>query len=201
LSQPEVIQLHESDDAAAIRERLKSAEGKRVLLVVPKGCLGLDGLVDLKLLGRQVVALEKEVALVTRDRGLKELAHSLGFRTFSSVGRGQKANWARSKPLATDGLGLSPRRRLTGTAITAPPVPDTLRLGERVVFAVMFVTMLAFLGVILLVFVPTAIVALEPVSYPVSTTISVEASPDLESVDFITLRVPARVVEIDRHQG
>jgi len=197
LSQPEVIQLQESDDAAAIRERLKSAEGKRVLLVVPKGCLGLDGLVDLKLLGRQVIALEKEVVLVTRDRGLKELAHPLGFRTFSSVGRGQKANWARSKPLATDGLGLSPRRRLTGTAITAPPVSDTLRLGERVVFAVMFVTMLAFLGVILLVFVPTAIVALEPVSYPVSTTISVEASPDLESVDFITLRVPARAVEID----
>lgn len=197
MSQPDVVYPRESDDSAAIREQLKGAEGTRVLLVVPKGCPGLDSLVDLKLLGRQVIALEKEVALVTRDRRLKELAHSLGFRTFPSVGRGQKADWRRSRSLTTDALGLSPRRRVTGTAVTAPPRPDTLGWGEKLVFAIVFVAMLALLGVILAVFVPTATVALEPVSYAVSTTISVEASPDLESVDFITLRVPARVVEVD----
>lgn len=197
MSQPEVVFLESSDDSAAVRERLGGAEAKRVLLVVPKGSPGLDNLVDLKLLGRRAIALDKQVGLVTRDRELRELARSLGFRTFSSVETGQKANWERWKPLAMDSLGL-PRRE--GRARFTPAGARSRRgvgAGEIAAFSAVLLAMLACLALILVVFVPSAKVTLEPVSYPVSTTITVLAGPDLESVDFVNLRVPAKVVEIE----
>ena len=197
LNQPEPVYLEASDDPGAIRERLRSGRGKRVLLVVPKGCRGLDSLVHLKLLGRQAIALDKQVALVTRDGKLKELARGLGFRTFSSVERGQRANWEGSKPLAHHFFTASTRYRPAAGAMPAPAGSETLRLGEKIVFSFIFVAMLAFLGLILIVFVPTATVTLQPATYAVSTILTIQANPDLESLDFINLRIPARVVEIE----
>jgi len=197
LNEPEVVYLEAGDNPGAIRERLRSAHGKMVLLVVPKGCPGLDNLVDLKLLGRQVIALDKEVALVTRDRKLKELARGLGFRTFSSVGRGQRAKWDGSKPLARHPLVVSPRYTRSPGAMPVPVGSETLRLGEKIVFSLIFVAMLVSFGVILIVFVPTATVTLQPITYPVSADLTIQANPDLESLDFINLRVPAQVAEIE----
>lgn len=198
MSEPEVVYIDVGDGASAIRERLRGAEEKRVLLVVPKGCPGLDNLVDLKLLGRQVINLGKEVALVTRDRELKELARGLGFRTFSSVRAGQRSKWRGSRLRAEDFLGASLRHGSARRgAVPASMGSETLRLGEKILFSFVFCAMLAFLGLILIVFVPTATVSLQPATYPVSTVITVEADPDLESTDFINLRVPARVVEIE----
>jgi hypothetical protein len=195
--QPEVVYLETSDRPEAVREQLRNAEGKQVLLVVPKECPGLDSLVDLKLLGRQAIALDKEIALVTRDRGLKELAKRLGFRTFSSVERGQRANWKGSKPHAQHFFAVSPRYRPSSGRVATPVGSETLRLGETILFSFVFVGMLALLGLVLIVFVPTATVTLEPVTYPVSTTVTIQANPDLEDLDFVNLRMPARVMEIE----
>jgi hypothetical protein len=197
LSQAEVVYLQPEDTSATIRGRVEAAEDSRVLLVVPKGCPGLDSVVDLKVLLREVVALNKEVALVTRDRKLRELAHSLGFRTFTSAARGQRAKWS-----GPSGRGSVPAQgRLTreslGESIPVPPRTETVGVGGKLILGVAFVGMLAFLGLMLAIFVPTATVTLHPVVYPVSTELSVEGSPGLESIDFINLRVPARVVEME----
>ncbi len=197
LSEPEVVYFEDTDDHGVIRGRLGSAQGKHVLLVVPKGCPGLDSLVDLKLLGRQVIALGKEVALVTRDRQLKELARGLGFRTFSSVERGRRASWEGSKRLARHGFTVSARYRPSSGPTLAPVGSETLRLGEKILFSFIFVAMLALLGFISMVLVPGATVTLRPVTYAVSTDLTIQANPDLENLDFINLRVPARVVEIE----
>jgi hypothetical protein len=66
-----------------------------------------------------------------------------------------------------------------------------------VVLAVAFTGMLALMGLLILVFVPQATVTLHPNIYPVRTALSVEGTPNLESIDFISARVPARVVEIE----
>ncbi len=197
MSELTVAHLEASDDAAAIRERLRSAQAERILLVVPQDCPGLDSLVDLKLLGRQVIALDKQVALVTKDRKLKELAQGLGFHTFSSVERGRRADWQDSKLLANHFLAASPRYRSASDAVPVPVATEALGLGEKILFAFIFLAMLAFLALTLIVFVPTATVTVRPVTYPVSTTITIQADPDLEGVDFINLRVPARVVETE----
>jgi len=197
LNQAEVVYSEAEDTPAAIRGRIKAADGRRVLLVVPKDCPGLDSLVDLKVLVREIAALDKEVALVTRDRRLRELAHSLGFSTFTSAARGSGARW--SGPVRR---GRGPDRgRLTQEslrrAVVAPPAAGGVGVGATLVLGLALVGMLAFLGLIVAIFVPTATVTLHPVIYPVSTTLTVTASPDLESIDFINLRIPARVVEIE----
>lgn len=197
LNQLGVIYLDPSDTSGAIREHVRGADEKRLLLVVPKNCPGLDSLVDLKLLGRYVISLDKEVALVTRDRELARLARGLGFRTFSSVRRGQRARWKGRHTLADDSFGIQSSRGPVGKAIPARSRSQTVRLGEIAVFALAFLAMVVFMAFILVVLVPTATVTLEPVAYPVNTTLTVQASPDLESVDFINLRVPARVVEME----
>jgi hypothetical protein len=197
LSEAEVVYLAPEDSSAAVRGRLTDAQSDRVLLVVPKDCPGLNSEVDLRLLLRQVAVLDKEVALVTRDRRLRELAHGLGFSTFTSVARGQRSRWSGAR-----GRRRAPLRGpLTGDSLrkAMPVVPTTgvVGVGGMAILGVAFVAMLAFLGLILAIFVPTATVSLRPVVYPVSTEITVEASPDLESIDFINLRVPARVVEME----
>jgi len=197
LNQLEVIYLDPSDTSGVIREHVRGAEEKRILLVVPKNCPGLDSLVDLKLLGRYVIALDKEVALVTRNRELVQPARELGFRTFSSVRAGQRAKWKGSHTLVLDSFGIQPSQGPLGRAIPAQSRSQPLRLGEIGVFSLAFLAMVVFMAFILVVLVPTATVTLEPVAYPVSTTLTVQANPDLESIDFISLRIPARVVEMD----
>lgn len=193
----EVLNLEPDDSSAAVRERVKGAEGRRLVMVVPQNCPGLDSLVDLKLLARQVVASDKEVALVTRDRVVKEWAGGLGFRTFASVKSAQRAKWKGSPAGARASLGVAVGERLPGRAISVRARSDTLGVGERVVLSVAFVAMLVFASLILIVIGPSATVILEPATYPISTSFTVTADPDLESVDFVSLRVPARVVEME----
>lgn len=197
LSEPEVVYLESTDTSAAARERIGTSQAERLLLVVPKECPGLDSVVDLKVLSRYLAASDKDVALVIKDRDLREQATSLGFRAFSSVAWARRAKWAdKKRRSAAGGLGAavpgSPRRQF--------PVPrpaDSVGLGGYAILAVAFVAMLALLGMLGAVFVPTAKVTIQPIVYPVSTELTVQANPDLEEIDFINVRVPARAVETE----
>ncbi|HUW95760.1 MAG TPA: baseplate J/gp47 family protein, partial [Anaerolineae bacterium] len=197
MSEAEVVYLNPDDTFAVIRERLRAAQGDRIVLVVPKECPGLDSLVDLKLLARQIAALDKEVALVSTRRELRELARSLGFRTFSSTAWARRTKW----PLRKKGLQPAARTSMTreslARSIPTPVASGAVGVGGMVVLAAAFVGMLAFMGLLVVVFVPTAKVTLLPVVYPVSTTLTVVASPDLEAIDFVNVRVPARRAELE----
>jgi hypothetical protein len=92
---------------------------------------------------------------------------------------------------------VSARYRPSSGPTLAPVGSETLRLGEKILFSFIFVAMLALLGFISIVLVPGATVTLRPVTYAVSTDLTIQANPDLENLDFINLRVPARVVEIE----
>jgi hypothetical protein len=197
LSQAEIVHLSSEDTPGAIRERLRATQGTRILLVVPKDCAGLDSLVDLKLLARQAAAMDKEVALVARSRELRELARGLGFRTFSSTAWARRTKWRRPKK----GVQSATRGPLTrvsvGRAIPSPASARGLGIGGPAILAIAFLGMISFIVLLAAVLVPSAKVTLHPVIYPVSTTLQAEANPSLESIDFIGVRVPARVVELE----
>lgn len=197
MSEVEILYLEPDDSSAAVRERIKGATGRRLVVVVPKNCEGLDSLVDLKILARQVIASQKEVAIVTREREVKDLSRRVGFRTFSSVKSAQRAKWKGSPALDRDSHVIPAGRRLAGRQIPLPSQASTLGVGEIVVLSLAFVAMLVFAGLFLIVLVPSATVTLQPAAYPVSTTFTVTASADLDSVDFVGLRVPVRVVETE----
>ena len=197
MSEAEIVYLEPDDSSPVIRERLIASESDRVLLVVPKGCPGLNSLVDLKLLGRQSGALGKEVALVTRNRELREQAKSLGFETYSSTAWARRAKWSHARRSLGTGVRAPLTQRSIRKAIPAPPASGSVTLGGSAILVLAFLAMLTFLGVMGAVFVPTATVSLQPVVYPVSTTLTIQASPGLEDIDFINLRVPARVAETE----
>lgn len=171
----QVIHLEVDDDITTVRARLKQAEARRVLLVVPPGCQAFDSLLDFKLLQRYAESLALEVALVTRASKTRVLARQLGFSAFVSAKRGRKAKWRRPKAIPRWGRRLS--------------------WGERIFAGSIFVVALSVLLASALLIVPSAEVTLVPASEAVNAIVQVQADPELERINYDRGQIPAWVVE------
>ena len=68
----QVIYLEVDDSILIVRDRLRRAQSKRVLLVVPLGCKALKRPLDLRLLRRQAAALQLNLALVSGDAAFSD---------------------------------------------------------------------------------------------------------------------------------
>ena len=70
----QIIYLEVDDDIAIVRDRLRRAQSKHLLLVIPPGCKALTRSLDLRLLRRQAAALgiNLELAEKIADPGLKD---------------------------------------------------------------------------------------------------------------------------------
>jgi hypothetical protein len=167
----QIIYLDAKDDIAVVRERLRRARSKRILLVVPGRCRALSRPLDLKLLRRCVEELAIEVAIVSSDPRTRGLAKEEGFSVFLMVWRGKRAKWKGRKGKALSGW------------------------IERMVGSIVFIGVLAFLlfGVALLL--PSTKVTLMPETVDISCSLSVQASPELERIDFNSFRIPASVIK------
>jgi hypothetical protein len=171
----QVIHLEVDDDITTVRARLEKAKAQRVLLVVPPGCQAFDSLLDFKLLQRYAESLTLEVALVTKASKIRVLARQLGFSVFISARRGQKAKWRRPKAIPRWGRRLS--------------------WSERIFAAFVFVVTLSVLLASALLIVPSAEVTLVPAGEAVNATLQVQADPELETINYETGQIPARVVK------
>jgi len=107
------IILAPEDTLPAILAKLRTAQADRVLFVVPSG-LDLSA-VDLRVLRRDAVAAQVDVALVTTDPTLRGLAGREGISTCRSQRRGERARWRRLR------ADRSPKLRGVGPAETAAP--------------------------------------------------------------------------------
>lgn len=81
----QVIYLEPDEEITSVLDKLKNTEGKSIILVVPKGATLLQSLVNLKLLSKKAIELEKEIALVTTDKIGRNLASLVGFSVYSSI--------------------------------------------------------------------------------------------------------------------
>ncbi len=172
----QVIHLEVDDDITTVRAKLETAEAPRVVLVVPPGCQAFDSLLDFKLLQRYAESLALEVALVTKSTKLRVLARQVGFPIFISASRGQKkAKWRR--PEAT------PRWRRRSS------------WGERLFAGFIFFIALSALAASALLIVPSAEITLALANQTVDATVPVQADPELETINYQTGQIPARVVQ------
>lgn len=193
----QIIYLEVDDDIAAIRDRLEWAQARQVLLVIPPRCRTLNNLVNLKLLQRHVHNLAMEAALVTRDAAIQELAHEVGFPVFSSLGRAQRARWygrrapEKAPPRPREYKGPRPREPML------PAWSESPGRGQQILAVAFFSLLFLFLGAAVLLLVPSATVTLKPVSEAVSETLVVQADPEVESINYQTGEIPARVVEVE----
>jgi hypothetical protein len=193
----QIIYLEVDDDIAAVRDRLEWAQARRVLLVIPPQCRTLSNLVNLKLLQRHAHNLAMEAALVTRDGTTRELAQEVGLPVFSSLGRAQRAKWygrrvvekAPTRP--KEYKGTRPREPRLSAWSASPG------RGQQILAVAFFSILFLFLAAAVLLLVPSATVTLRPVSEAVSETLLVQANPELESIDYQTGEIPARIVEVE----
>jgi|Deesub1362A_J573_1020465.scaffolds.fasta_scaffold01776_8 hypothetical protein len=167
----QVIYLDDKDDVASIRERLRRARSKRILLVVPRRCKALSRTLDLKLLRRYAEELSIEVAIVSSNPRTREIAKEEGFPVFLMVSIGKRVRWKGRKGRA--------------------------HLGwiEPIAAFIVFIGVLAFLLGGAVSILPSTKVTLVPETIDISCSLSVQASPEFDRIDFNSFRIPASVIK------
>jgi hypothetical protein len=194
----QIIYLNRSDDIPLIRDRLEWVQARRVVLVLPGGYRVLHSQINLKLLQRHASSLAVEVALVTGDRAIDELAQEAGIPVFRSVEQG--ASWAggpgtKAAPSPTIAERRPSRPRLSEVRPRRRRSGGGLLSQFFVLF--LFLCLLVFMVASALLLVPGATVWLVPKSEALGERLVIRASPDVEEIDYERLEIPARQVQVE----
>jgi hypothetical protein len=218
----QIIYLEADDDIPVIRDRLEWAEADRVLLVVPPKNRVLRSLVNLKLLSRYARNYSLNLALVTRDPRVMRLSREIKLATFGSVERAQRSRW-----LSEDaGDGARPARRarveeaveaeepITRMDLPERPLKDARRPRRmprfrprpkswmpRPVIALGFLVLAGLvagmMAVALVLIYPRGRIQITPATQRLGADLVVLAHPEAEQIDYASLRIPARLVQVE----
>jgi len=184
----QILYLEIDDDILTIRDRLRRAQSKKVLLVVPPGCQGLRRELDVKLLRRQAAALELGLAVVTDNPRLCDLALDQGLMVLPRLALGRRLRqgprWQVADRPGLDGLVARFRAQRP-------------RWWHWVVGPVVIALVLTVLAASVIAVWPSATVEITPAREPVGVSIVVEAHPSTRAIDRERLRLPVRVVQIE----
>lgn len=82
----EQIFLEPNEEITSVIDKLASASGGKVAVVVPKNSTLFQSLVNLKLLAKQAKELNREVVLVTGNKVGQRLATQVGIETYATLG-------------------------------------------------------------------------------------------------------------------
>ena len=177
----QVIQLDSHDDVTSIRDKMSWAKTPRILLVYPRRSRILERTLDLRLLQRHALLLGAQLAIVAPSADIRQSARELGIPIFKTAAIAQRRTWQATTTSEVPVRRTSPidLRRMQRAAL-----PDEGRwrnlFGVRLLFFTLAV--LAVLALLVLFF-PSATVALTPETRMQSQTISLSASPQVSSVD------------------
>jgi hypothetical protein len=187
----QVIQLDPHDDAVSVRDRMSWAKSSRILLVYPRRSFVLSRTLDLHLLQRHAAALGGQLAIVAHMDEIRQTARELGIPIFKTAAIAQRRTWPEPPP-SVQLIRRMPRPDLRQMQREAFPPEASWRksLAVRILFF-----SLAVLAVVtlLLLFLPSATVAVVPETRVQNLTISASASPKVDSVS-LTGSLPARLV-------
>lgn len=194
----QIIYLEVDDDITTIRNRLEWAQAPRVLLVIPRDCAALHRPLDFKLLRRQTDALGIEVALVSKDPVVQDLAYEHKFSIFSTAKRGQRARWRKvdEDEVPKPPPRPQPRRPLVPALQENPYLRRALSVARQLLAGMMFLIVIGILLLGTYLILPSARIVLTPASEVVSIAVPLTASPAVESVNKEQLLLPARIIEL-----
>ncbi len=196
----QIIYLEPDEDILSIRDRIETAESKRVLLVVPPYSDALTRRVDVQVLQRRAAQAGLEVALVTGDGLIRALAREVGLPVFESVESGQRARRWRRPREDDEALERRPRREAWEAAAKLGPAVASARRWRavRIAFAVLiFLAVLAVLAAGATVIVPSASVTLIPRNQSVIVNLNAVVDPNIRTVDYARSRIPAVYVSTE----
>ena len=113
-----VIYLDVDDEITSAAARIRSAEGRRVAVVLPHGSRVATSRINFRLLARDALTHEKRLSIVAGDAATRALAASAGLPVFASVGEYEVSDEAPKVRAGNDGeaatgaaAATAPRRR------------------------------------------------------------------------------------------
>jgi len=189
----QVIHLELHDDAVSVRDKMSWAKTARILLVWPPRGRILARSLDLLLLQRHAASLGAQFGLVTRSAEIRRAAGELGLPVFVTIAEAQSHPWqnrtSRAKPTRR-----GPRPNLQELrAEIHPPEPAWLtHAAARLTFFTLGV--IAVLAVVLL-FIPSATISLDPKLQTQDLTLQVSASQNVTSVN-VAGNLPAHKMSV-----
>lgn len=191
----QVISLDKNDTILQIHSKIEWSDGRRVILVVPRGSKSLDAEHELKLLRRWADEYDVQVALVSTAYVVKELAPLAGLPVFTSVERAQEGDWKWQRE-----IGLPTISRATPLDPDEPkpykPIFDRLGLaGWRLFLTVaMFGAAIIVLAAVASILVPSATITIVPESIVISDAADVILDPSVTIIDQINATIPAKIL-------
>lgn len=194
---PHVIHLQENDDWAVLRDRLRSAPERRVIIGLPWEARVLARPLDADLLLREAERLGLHVAVVSNDPERRAMLRQAGLPAFATLERAEASSWARKK---LPPLQPPPRSWWEEPLPLWPPpgkrfMPRWVRHARSGLQALVFVATIAFLLLSAYVVVPQASIAMTPAQQSVQVVVPVSVSVDPEQgVDVEARVIPARQV-------
>jgi hypothetical protein len=177
----QVILLDAHDDVTSIRDKMSWAKTPRVLLVYPHRSRNLGRLLDLRLLQRHAFILGAQLAIVAPSADIRQSARELGIPIYKTTTIAQRRTW-KGQSTAEPPVRRNPPsdlRLMQREAVSAEGRWRNL-IGIRLLFFTLAV--LAVLALLVLFF-PSATVALTPETRTQSLTISASASPKAATVE------------------
>ncbi len=185
----QIIYLEIDDDILVVRDRLRRAQSKSVLLVVPPGCKALSRPLDLRLLRRQAAALGLSVALVSSSAQLADLAKEEGLTVLSNLSLGRRvarreAKWRVQDRPGHEGLIARLKQRR----------PDWWYWVLGPISVALVLMALAWSAIMVW---PSATVRIAQEQESIGVSIWIEASMTTQVIDWERMRMPARVVQVE----
>jgi hypothetical protein len=188
----QVITLDKNDDILKVHSKIEWSDGRRVILIVPRGCQALDAEHEMKLLRRWADEADVQVALVSTSYTVNELAPTAGIPIFSSKEKAIATQWRWQHD-----VGEPVVRRATPLDDDAPkprkPFLDRLGLagGKLILTLVIFGFAAVLLLAIASLLVPSASITIYPESIVISDASEVILDPTVTTIDHINAIVPA----------
>ena len=187
-----LIQIDPHDDLTSIKDKMTWAKSPRMLLFFPHGYPLNQSPLTMKLIRRYAETNGSRVALITRDRVMREIAEEQGIHCFSSAPQAEKKSWGtinQTKPLGT----IKGVDKITELKTITPLQTKSKRYPFQKIVSVFL-----FLGVgvfSLLFFIPSAHIVLYPVQTQQQIEYQVIVNPGAVTVD-ISGNIPSEQLSI-----
>lgn len=192
----DAIHLRQDDDWPVLRDQLRRAPGKRVVLVLPWDARLLSNVLETELAWRAADQLGKALAVVSPDPARRSAIRPAGISIFATVEGAQAASkWKEPPPRLKE---PPPKAWWEEEVPVEPPrerrFPRWLRhLWQGARLTVFLVTLLIVVASAIII-IPRAEMTIVPDGRTVELIVPVSAQRDLESVDTAAGLIPARRV-------
>lgn len=195
----QIIELEDVDDIHTIRDRLATATGERLILVVPWDSPVLRRPVDLQIVQRFAETNRLDVAIVSSESEVRTAAREVGLPAFRSVSAAQhKTPWRAPLDEEDELTAWQPSPRKAREARRAAVERDQADAQARrrhpawrIVKVALLIIVIVTLAGTALAIIPQADIEFVPRSTQLIANVEVIADPAAESVDPLTGHVPA----------